>query len=330
VTISSALVSGCRFSRGCAGTIALTFLLTFSSAAEAKGPWVVLKDCRLAKNESDDADSFHVKAGGKEYIFRLYFVDAPETDASFPDRVDEQAKYFGLTTAQTLQLGDLSRRFSKEKLARPFTLRTCMQGALGRSKQERFYAFIESTEGDLAELLVANGMARVHGSGATPVGLNSPEREWHKLQRLEREAKQQKVGAWGANDGRLTARPSTQPPKSGPDSFDAFFRPERLAAPGEAEQILAPSAAAAPSLSTVPAPASGSAGALLDPNTATSAELLAIKGIGPVLAGRIIAARPFVNADHLRKVAGIGPKKYEKIRPHFIDTSTVGAPTPQL
>jgi competence protein ComEA len=46
---------------------------------------------------------------------------------------------------------------------------------------------------------------------------------------------------------------------------------------------------------------------------------MALKGIGPVLADRIIAARPYKSADELQKAKGIGPKKYEAIRPFFID-----------
>lgn len=95
----------------------------------------MIKNCQEINNDSNDGDSFHVRAAGKEYIFRLYFVDAPETDASFPSRVDEQAKYFNLTTPQTLQLGEIAKRFTNEKLARPFTVRTCLQDALGRSRQ---------------------------------------------------------------------------------------------------------------------------------------------------------------------------------------------------
>ena len=303
---------------------ALLLFACTSTSASAKGPWVVLKDCRLSANQANDADSFHIKAMGKEYIFRLYFVDAPETDASFPERVTEQAKYFGLSTTQTLQLGDNSRRYSKEKLMQqPFTVRTCMQDALGRSQTERFYAFIETGDGDLAELLVANGMARVHGASATPVGLSSPQRQRQKLQRLEREAKAAKVGAWGASIGRLTARLPKQPAKTGPDSFDAFFHPERLAAPAEAAQMLGEvtSTASANSATQSAAPVGK-----LDPNTATSEQLLAIPGVGPVMASRIIAARPFETANDLRKVKGIGAKTYEKVRPHFLDAAVVPSP----
>jgi len=55
----------------------------------------------------------------------------------------------------------------------------------------------------------------------------------------------------------------------------------------------------------------------LDPNTASSADLLAIPGVDPVLASRILAARPFKSAEDLRNVKGIGPKKYEQIRSYF-------------
>jgi competence protein ComEA len=308
-----------------AALVALGAWLLCGLAAEAREPWVVLNDCRLLRNEAADADSFHVKAAGKEYIFRLYFVDAPETDMSIEDRVREQAQYFGLTPDQTITLGEYAKRFTKEKLSQPFTVRTCMQDAMGRSKMPRYYAFVETKEGDLAELLVTNGLARLHGAEAQPVGLRSPERQWDKLKRLEREAKQQKVGAWGAASGRMAARSPTVQAKSGPDSFDAFFHPERLAAePTPERPSMMPAATAPPSRGTTmfgfgtPTPAAaGAAGGKLDVNRATSEELLAVPGIGPVLAQRIIDARPYATADDLRKVKGIGPKIYERIRQHF-------------
>ena len=295
--------------------LALAVWILLACGAEARQPWVVLKECRLVRSESLDADSFHVKAAGKEYIFRLYFVDAPETDMSIADRVREQAQYFQLTPEQTITLGEYAKRFTKEKLAQPFTVRTCMQDAMGRSRMQRFYAFVETSEGDLAELLVANGLARVFGAAAQPEGLRSPERQWDKLNRLEREAKVAKVGAWGATSGRMAARSPKAQPKTGPDSFDAFFHPEKVAA-SVREQDTATSSAATGSVAIVSA-AGATAGGKLDVNAASSAELLAIPGIGPVLAQRIIDARPFQTADDLINVKGIGAKKYEAIRGHF-------------
>ncbi len=294
-------------------SIAFALLLCgqFYAAAES---WQVLENCRLLTNQANDADSFHVSAGGKEYLFRLYFADAAETDTSVPDRVKDQARYFGITPKQTVLLGNIAKRFTREKLARPFTVRTCLQDAMGRSRMQRFYAFIETTDGDLAELLVANGLARVYGSAATPAGLRSPEREWQKLKRLEREAQVQKVGGWGAGNGRMAARLATQPATSRPDSFEAFFHPEKAAIPAESNATDASrlfDAASSSSIST------GSSGAKLDLNNATSAELLSVPGIGPVTARRIIEARPFKSADDLRGMKGIGEKKFEKLRPFF-------------
>ncbi|MGI9088343.1 MAG: helix-hairpin-helix domain-containing protein [Chthoniobacterales bacterium] len=298
--------------RAIAAALAALFCLT---SAEAHGPWRVIKQCREIPNDSNDGDSFHVRAAGQEYIFRLYFADAPETDNSFPVRVGEQAQYFHLTTAQTLQLGGYAKKFTEEKLSRPFTVRTCMQGALGRSKHERFYAFIETDEGDLAELLIANGMARVHGSAATPVNLRSPEREWEKLRGLENEARSERVGGWGAATGRMTARLTRQPARSGPDSFEAFFHSERSAA---ARAPAANSLGAPLNIFSAPPPGTSAPSVVrLDLNMASATELDGVKGIGPVLAGRIMAARPFKTVQDLRLVKGIGAKKYEQLRPYF-------------
>lgn len=72
----------------------------------------------------------------------------------------------------------------------------------------------------------------------------------------------------------------------------------------------------------VPGPAatggSPPAPAPLDLNRASAAELDALPGIGPVLAGRIVAQReahgPYRSADELLAVPGIGPHLWERLR----------------
>ncbi|MGI8432903.1 MAG: helix-hairpin-helix domain-containing protein [Chthoniobacterales bacterium] len=252
-------------------------------------------------NASNDGDSFHVRASGREYIFRLYFVDTPETDASIPARVADQAKYFGVTVPQTLQIGLEAERFTRAKLTRPFTVVTKKEDARGRSRLPRYFAFIELNGVNLAEDLVANGLARVYGEKAQAPGTRAPAAEKQQLLQLEGRAKAQKLGGWGVGAGRLNARTAATPSASrGPagDSFEAFFHP--------------PTPTPAPTLSSGRA-----SGGQLDLNTASSASLQSLSGIGPVLAAHIIAARPFQNADELRRVPGIGPAKYAALRPYF-------------
>jgi endonuclease YncB( thermonuclease family) len=238
----------------------------------AREDWITLENCRLVPSQANDGDSFHVSVNGKEYIFRLYLVDAPETDAANPARLIEQAKHFGITVPQVIEVGEAAKSFVRDKLSEPFTVFTRKANAMGRSNIERFYAFVQTKDGDLGEQLLANGLARIHGRRATPPGASSPAAERQRLEELRDEAKRRKVGGWGTNGRPLNA------PSAIPDAGK------------------------------------------LDVNTATEKQLRDLPGIGPVLAQRIIAARPFSpfrSGDDLKKVNGIGDKKYAEIRPYF-------------
>jgi len=289
-------------------------------AREGSKDWIVLENCLFISNPADDGDSFHVSAGAKEYIFRLYLVDAPETDEMTPGRLVQQAKYFGITVPQAIEVGRAAKEFTREKLSEPFTVFTHMSDAMGQSRLERLYAFVETKEGDLGEQLVRNGLARVFGFKAAPPGLRSARVEMEKLQQLENQARQEKIGGWGVNIGRLDAPAGV----SGPFShFGSNQKPPGLG-----------TSAASPSFSSTPRPPAQTASGgtpnpnkshrkadtplgKIDINTATEKELTTVPGIGHVMAARIIAARPFRGADDLKRVSGIGDKKYAQVRPYF-------------
>jgi competence protein ComEA len=75
--------------------------------------------------------------------------------------------------------------------------------------------------------------------------------------------------------------------------------------------------------------ASDAAGARINVNTASAAELARLPGVGPSKAQAIVdyrAKEPFARPDDLRKVKGIGDKLYDRIK----DQVTVGdTPSPK-
>ena len=284
--------------------------------------WIVLNNCRFIANPANDGDSFHASAGANEYIFRLYLVDAPETDEMTPRRLVEQARYFGITVPQAIEVGRAAKEFTREKLSEPFIVFTHMSDAMGRSKLERFYAFVQTKDGDLGEQLVRNGLARNYGFKGVPPGIKNSRLELEKLQQFEDQAKKEGIGGWGVNAGRLNVR---APNESSFSIFVAGEKPQPRATP-PANTFRRISTTPAPSLSTPTiSPVEDKKShakdktplGKIDINTATEKELTTVPFIGHVMAARIIAARPFGSADDLKKVSGIGDKKYVQIRPYF-------------
>jgi endonuclease YncB( thermonuclease family) len=163
------------------------------------GEWQTIRNCRLIENEANDGDSFHVKADGEERIFRLYFVDTPEAESGgyVTERVGEQAKEFGITEEESVEMGKKAAAFTRAVLSRPFKVTTRGQNALGASQLKREYAFVTTADGeDLGEMLVSRGLARSFGEDAS----TDRDSSWElraKYDRLEAKARRERLGAWG-------------------------------------------------------------------------------------------------------------------------------------
>ena len=250
---------------------------------------------RLINDPANDGDSFLVEVNGKSFHVRLYFVDCPETLIAFTgdaQRVREQTRYFGLSDAtRTIHFGNEAKTFVDHVLVKPFTVHTALASALGRSSKGRVYGFITTADGnDLASLLVKNGFARTHGMGRkTPDGISHDEMV-KRLQDFEISAMLKRVGIWSESD---------------PDRI-AGLRSKQRSEDRELQEVR-------DQVTKAKSPQG-----LVDINTASEKELQSIKGIGPVLAERIIAGRPYRTVDDLLKVKGIGPKILETIRPYFL------------
>jgi endonuclease YncB( thermonuclease family) len=177
---------------------AALILFALVSIARAED-WQTITGCRLIENEANDGDSFHVKADGEERIFRLYFVDTPEAESGgyVTERVGEQAKEFGITEEESVEMGRKAAAFTRAVLSRPFKVTTRGQNALGASQLKREYAFVITADGeDLGEMLVSRGFARSFGEDASTDRDSSSELR-AKYDRLEAKARRERLGAWG-------------------------------------------------------------------------------------------------------------------------------------
>ena len=146
----------------------------------------------------NDGDSFEMLHLGKRFTLRLYFADCPEKyrHQYNKERLAEQGRYFGgLTENETIFIGEAARDYSLELLRQgPFTVISRWERVFDT---ERFYAFVTTEQGDLAELLVGKGLARIHTKGENRPDGSSKAAEKQRLLGLERKAKTARTGAWG-------------------------------------------------------------------------------------------------------------------------------------
>lgn len=179
--------------------VAILLIVLFELPADsvAGSRWHVYENCRLIENEYNDGDSFHVRCKTRHYIFRLYFVDAPETDRSIEGRTAKQAAYFGIEEKDALRIGREATRFTKKFLSRGFTVYSKREDARGRSERKRYFGMVKVGDEWLSEQLVNEGLVRIYGATPElPDGL-AGRKHVARLKVQERAARRDSNGAWG-------------------------------------------------------------------------------------------------------------------------------------
>ncbi len=275
------------------GLCCLMLTSALRAGDNAPGEWEVLNGCRLVSAPINDGDSFKVTHQDEIFIARLYFVDCPETHATYMDRVRDQARYFAISEADVIASGKAATAHTQKFLRGEFTVITQRADARG-GKEPRIFALVRKNNTMLSADLVHNGLARIYGmptKGSWPNGV-SPRVYLSQLKQHERAAQRSKKGIWGDATGSIQLAGLNQ-----------------LNSDVEGADTSTPQPASA---HTSVATASRTSKLIL--NTATAAELETLPGIGPALAGYIIAARPIAAVDDLVKIPGITLAKIDAFR----------------
>jgi endonuclease YncB( thermonuclease family) len=178
---------------------------SLDSGPAALPEFKVFPKARFIESRTNEADTLRIKVSDTEdeQVFVLYFVDALDASWTHPQRVQEQARYFGVSGDKVVSEGLKATQYVTQLLKEcPFNVMTRWEQVPERS---RFYALIlvEHTPGNwvyLADLLVQQGFARVAGvTTSLPSDARSLNDYALELQALRRQAEQRKAGIWAAS-----------------------------------------------------------------------------------------------------------------------------------
>jgi endonuclease YncB( thermonuclease family) len=166
------------------------------------------RGCTLVDVRGNDGDSVMVQLpGGKRALFRLYFVDAPESafrsyrgGETNHGRIRQQAEEMGgITPQQAVEIGKQAKKFTLGLLGgRPFDIHTRWDSPF---RDNRYHAHIEVKQDGksrwLDELLIERGLARIKTKPADLPDGTPASQHLARLKDLERAAKRAEAGVWG-------------------------------------------------------------------------------------------------------------------------------------
>lgn len=155
----------------------------------------------LVESRANEADTLRLRIGAEEIVFVLYFVDALEASMTHPQRVADQARYFGRTQEKNIVSvgGEAAAHVAELLKTRPFEVMTRWERV---PNTLRYYALIRFKQADgrsdyLMSHLLRQGYARL-GGVETP--LPDDPRDLPSilvdLVALSRQARERRQGIW--------------------------------------------------------------------------------------------------------------------------------------
>lgn len=256
-------------------------LLQTQAEPKAGTSWTTLEGCRIVDSPGNDGDSFLVRHDGEEYIFRTYWVDAPESSDTYRERVLEQGRYFSIPEEQVTDTGSLAKHHTEKFLRGTFKVHTRWEDARSDHNQ-RFFGIMEKDGEYLSQELVGKGLARIYGMPTKDKwpGGPTPRNYLGRLKNRERQAQREETGIWGLASGSVQISGLETLIAASESKGDALTLD--VGQSGEQED-----------------------GETININKASLEALQTLPGIGPALSRRIIAARPFEAVESLVEIPGI-------------------------
>jgi len=168
---------------------------------EVAEKFLIFPRASLVESRANEADTLRIRIGSDEHIFVLYFVDALEASMNHPQRVADQARYFGRTNDKVItSTGIEAAAYVTELLkTRPFEVITRWERV---PNTLRYYALIRFVREDgqrvyLMDLLLRKGYARLDGVDTLlPGDPRDLPTYLAELMSLSRKAREEKQGVW--------------------------------------------------------------------------------------------------------------------------------------
>lgn len=174
---------------------------SYDGGKPVKEVFEILPQAELIETRANEADTLRFRVGAEEHVLVLYFIDAVDASLTHPQRVNDQARWFGgVSTQRVVEAGVEALQFVRDLLvSKPYEVLTRWERVPNTS---RYYALVrvEIEPGRrvyLADLLMRAGYARIGGvTTYLPEDSRSETDYLLNLKKLGDQAREARLGVW--------------------------------------------------------------------------------------------------------------------------------------